>query len=228
MTWSSPLVALRLRGSTGPVVHLWHASLAYPSWGELLPLLSEEELRRVDRVVFERDARRYVVSHAVLRTVLGRIIDVPPEDVALDIEARGRPFLRNGGTRLHFSLSRSNERVLIGVASRPLGVDIEWLGAPIDADALAATVFSPAERLAFEQTRLETRQEIFLRCWTWKEAILKATGHGLSIPPRAAEVLVTPSCVMRGRATVVCLGSSWQVMSVWPQVAFVGAVAFAK
>ena len=85
----------------------------------------------MDRFFFERDARRYVVSHAVLRTVLGRIIDVPPEEVMLETEAGGRPFLRNVGMRLHFSLSRSNERVLIGAASRPLGVDIEWLAAPL-------------------------------------------------------------------------------------------------
>ena len=112
MTSPPPLVAVRLRGSTAPVIHLWHASLAYPSWSELLTLLSEEELRRVDRFFFERDARRYVVSHAVLRTVLGRIIDVPPEEVMLETGAGGRPFLRNVGTRLHFSLSRSSERVL--------------------------------------------------------------------------------------------------------------------
>ena len=228
MTSPPPLVAVRLRGSTAPVIHLWHASLAYPSWSELLTLLSEEELPRVDRFFFERDARRYVVSHAVLRTVLGRIIDVPPEEVMLETEAGGRPFLRNVGMRLHFSLSRSNERVLIGAASRPLGVDIEWLAAPIDADGLAATVFSAAERLVFEQTRPQTRQEMLLRCWTWKEAILKATGRGLFIPPTAAEVLLTPCSVMMGRATIVCLGSCWQVMSVLPQPGFVGAVALAK
>jgi 4'-phosphopantetheinyl transferase len=224
MPSSLPVVAVRVAATTDPVVRLWQASLEHPSWSEVLPLLSDEELRRVDRFVFECDARRYAVSRAVLRTLLGRIIEVEPEEVALGTEAGGRPFLRNSGA-LHFSLSRSDERVLIGVASRPLGVDLESLAAPIDAEALAEVVFSHAERLEFEQIRPETRREILLRCWTWKEAIFKAAGHGLSIPPTAARVLLSSSFVMTERATVVCLGSRWQVISILPQLGFVGAVA---
>jgi 4'-phosphopantetheinyl transferase len=155
------------------------------------------------------------------------MIGVRPNDVALRTEAGGRPVMRDGGTGIHFSLSRSDERVLIGVSASPLGVDLEWLGAPIDVDALAETIFSPRERLVFGQTPPERRREIFLRCWTWKEAILKATGQGLSIPPAEAEVLLTPGSVTRTEAVIVSLGARWKVLTVPPRTGFVGAVAAA-
>jgi 4'-phosphopantetheinyl transferase len=107
-------------------------------------------------------------------------------------------------------------------------VDLESLAASIDVDALAETVFSPEERLVFERTAPQRRQALLLSCWTWKEAILKATGCGLSISPTAAKVLLSPSLVASGKATIGCLGACWEVLSVVPQLGFVGAVAFAK
>lgn len=208
-------------------VQLWTASLDCPAWKELLPLLSTDEVSRLNRFSFERDARRFAVSHAVLRRLLGRLLDMPPEDVAMRAEAHGKPVLKDGGKALHFSLSRSEERTLIGVAAQPLGVDIECLTTPLDVEALAKPVFSPRERRVFEQTRPESRQEVFFRSWTRKEAILKATGQGLSISPSAAEVLLAPGDGMACQAAVTCLGSHWQVDTLLPEPGYVGAVATA-
>jgi 4'-phosphopantetheinyl transferase len=209
-------------------VQLWQASLECQDWKRLFPLLSPEEVSRANRFSFEREARRYAASHAVLRWLLGRLMRVPPEDVALRAEANGKPVLRDGSWGLHFSLSRSGERALVGVAARPLGVDIECLATPLDVEALAGSVFSPREREAFEQTRPGLRREVFFRSWTRKEAILKATGQGLSVPPPAAEVLLAPGDAMARRAAVTCLGSYWQVDTVLPEPGYVGAVALAS
>src|SRR5262245_30469608 len=52
-------------------IDLWHGSLQHARWTELLHVLSDEERRRTNRFAYDRDARRFVVSHAVLRALLG-------------------------------------------------------------------------------------------------------------------------------------------------------------
>jgi len=109
-------------------IDLWHGSLQHTGWRNLRHLLSDEEHRRADAFAFDRDARRFVVSHSVLRTLLGRFTGIPACELKFRVEPGGKPVLEAGMSQpVHFSLSRSEELVLIGFAPRPLGVDIEWL-----------------------------------------------------------------------------------------------------
>jgi 4'-phosphopantetheinyl transferase len=208
-------------------VRLWQANLDVPDWRALLPLLSAEEQGRTQRFAFERDARRYVASHAALRSVLGPLLDLRPEDLAFQAEAGGKPVLADGGGELQFSLSHAEELALIGVAARPLGVDLEWLAVPVNVEALAGSVFSPRERAVFAQVAPRMRREVFLRGWTRKEAILKATGRGLAISPPEVEVLLAPDSIMRRQAVLTCCGSRWQVETVLPAPGYLGTVALA-
>jgi 4'-phosphopantetheinyl transferase len=210
-----------LRSAADHAVRLWQASLEHPDWTSLLPLLSGDELRRAHRFSFERDVRRYVTSHAVLRIVLGRLTGTSPGQVVLGTEEGGRPVLGDGSKGLHVSLSRSGDLVLVGVASHPLGVDLESLAVPMDVSALPGMVFSRGECELFERTRPESRREVLLRYWTRKEAILKAAGLGLSINPQMVEVLRATD------GTLASLGTCWEVHDVLPDTNHVGAVAFA-
>ena len=71
-------------------------------------------------------------------------------------------------------------------------MDIELLRPMPDADALAETYFSAAERRALAALPQQARDAAFLCCWTRKEACLKATGMGLSVDTRSFEVGVSP------------------------------------
>jgi 4'-phosphopantetheinyl transferase len=214
-----------LPAALGNTVRLWQASLDVTDWRALLSHLSAEEQGRAQRFAFERDARRYVASHAALRSVLGTLLGLRPDDVALGAEAGGKPVLADGGGMVQFSLSHAEELALIGVAARPLGVDLEWLAAPLDVEALARSVFSPRERAVFAQVAPAMRREVFLRVWTQKEAILKATGRGLAILPPEVEVLLAPDDALGCQAAVPCCGSRWQVETMLPAPGYVGAVA---
>src|SRR5216684_6661442 len=170
-------------------IDLWHANLQQAGWEKLLRLISAEERRRADALAFERDARRFIVSHAVLRTLLGHASCIPPVELSLRMEPGLKPVLEaSTDPPIHFSLSRSEELVLIGLASHPLGVDVEWLVKPVDTEALSDFVLSRREREAFRRLDPGDRQRAFLQCWIQKEAYLKAIGQGLHVSPATVEV----------------------------------------
>jgi 4'-phosphopantetheinyl transferase len=209
-------------------IDLWHASLQYTGWRCLRHLLSDEEHRRAEAFAFSRDARRFIVSRAVLRTLLSGITGVPARELKFQIEQEGKPFLEPGmGQPVHFSLSRSEELVLIGFAPRPLGVDVEWLEKAMDVEALADYVLSRSEQESFKRLDARDRRNTFLQCWTIKEAYLKAIGKGLLVPPTTVEVSVRHSerAGLQSLLGDVHAASSWFVELIVPREGYIGAVA---
>jgi 4'-phosphopantetheinyl transferase len=208
-------------------IELWHGSLQQVGWSSVLYLLSDEERRRADTLVFERDARRFVVSHALLRMLLSQLTAIPVSQLRLRLERGSKPVLETAmGQPIHFSLSRSEERVLIGFASRPLGVDIEWLGRALDIQGLADHVLSRRELDAFGRLDPRDRQKAFLRCWTQKEAYLKAIGEGLHMPLDSVEVSLDPAAPPGLKSICGDQGTAaeWFVEIVTPEEGYIGAV----
>ncbi|MFC9006382.1 4'-phosphopantetheinyl transferase family protein [Streptomyces microflavus] len=119
-----------------------------------------------------------------MRRLLGERIGVRAADVRFAREIRpqnrgpqeGRPTVIDPAGRTHFSLSYGGDSVLIGIAARPIGVDIEPVPDVARARALAR-VLHPAE--AAEIAANQDTALTFARIWTRKEAYLKGTGTGL-------------------------------------------------
>ena len=64
-----------------------------------------------------------------------------------------------------------------------VGVDIESSPAARGAcDEVAEAYFAPAEVSALKALPRDQRDSAFLRCWTRKEAYVKALGDGLQVP----------------------------------------------
>ena len=209
-------------------INLWHGSLEQTGWADLLHLLSDEEQRRAETFVFERDARRFVVSHIALRTLLGRATGIPANELAFRAEPGLKPVLKaNSREPIHFSLSRSEELVVIGLASRPLGVDVEWLPKALDIEALGDFVLSRRERECLQRLKPADWKEAFLQCWTQKEAYLKAIGQGLHVPPATIEVWFGPgeAAGLKSIAGDSCAAARWFVDTVAPREGYIGAVA---
>ena len=224
-------------GTTGgdrPVhdaIYLYHANLQQTGWWQLVRLLSAEERRRADAFAFERDARRFIVSHAVLRTLLGLATGLPPRELSIRREPGSKPVLETSTVRpVHFSLSRSEELVLIGLAARPLGVDIEWLAKSLDTEAVADLALSNREREALMRLDPSDRQRAFLQCWTQKEAYLKAIGRGLDVSPTTVEVGFGPeqAAGLRRIAGDTRAAAHWYVDLVAPREGYIGAVAIPR
>lgn len=140
---------------------------------------TEAERQRAARFVRPRDGRRYLASHAALRHLLGR-----REEIVIGVH--GKPALASPPP--HFNLSRREGVALIGLsATHEIGVDVEPLRAMADANELAQLHFTPRERDAVARERGAAHDRAFLRCWTRKEACMKASGLGLSLAPSSFE-----------------------------------------
>jgi 4'-phosphopantetheinyl transferase len=165
------------------VIDAWFADLDpvstnLPAWQSLL---SAEEHDRASRLRAPLDRERFVASRGILRTLLGRTLLVAPEAITFAYGSHGKPYLPGCG--LHFNLSHSHGRALFAFSPKsPLGVDLELVRMLPDLAQLGASIFSPAEAHAFDAIAAENRPAAFFKCWTRKEAVLKAIGAGLSYP----------------------------------------------
>ena len=83
-------------------VHVWAVSLdpAPAVLNRLAGYLSEAERARAGRFYFERDARRYRVSHGALREILASYLLERPERLCFEMGPYGKPGLVPGGAEL--------------------------------------------------------------------------------------------------------------------------------
>lgn len=144
-------------------------------------VLADDERARADRFHFDKHRRRYIVGRGVLRHLLGAALGLAPGRIAFDYGPHGKPAVAGAG--LAFNLSNSSDLAVIALGGgSPLGVDVERLRAMDDADAIAQRFFSAPEVEAFRRLDPGDRDHGFFRCWTRKEAYIKAIGDGLTMP----------------------------------------------
>ena len=178
-------------------IDVWRAELAVDSatlW-RLENLLADDERARAARFVFEQDRNRYVAARGILRDVLGRYLQCPPQAIEFVYGVRGKPGVVSGEPRypLRFNLSHSHGLALIGIGSgREIGIDIERMRPEFAGEEIAKRYFSAKEIAELSRLPEELRTEGFFLCWTRKEAYIKATGDGLHIPLDSFDVSLTP------------------------------------
>jgi 4'-phosphopantetheinyl transferase len=171
-------------------IRIWPASL---DLGErvtkrLAASLAPDELRRAARLRFDRDRDRYVVGRGLLRMLLGRVLGRSPAELEFAYTPHGKPFLANG-CDVSFNVSHSGDYGLFAVArTRDLGIDLEELSSTAAEERVAEHFFAPREVAALRALPREEQPQAFLRCWTRKEAYVKARGDGLSLPLHDFEV----------------------------------------
>jgi 4'-phosphopantetheinyl transferase len=164
-------------------VHIWwlHLDLEPGDPEKNRGLLSAEEQARAGRFHFARDRRRFVCGRALVRTLLSQYLGEDPARIPLRVSPSGKPFL--AGSDFHFNLSHCEDRGVLAIASRPVGVDLEKLRNVPEALAIAERLFTDSENRALRGFSVQRRSEAFLRCWTRKEAYVKARGGGLATTP---------------------------------------------
>ncbi len=154
-------------------------------------LLDEEEQARASRFRFPHLTQSFVADHARLRMLLGYYTQTAPQAIRFAKNFYGKPSFAFPETRLHFNLSHTEGLTLLSVClDHELGVDIEAVRPMDDWQEIAATHFSAVENAELRSFAPSDRNHAFFRCWTRKEAFLKASGEGLSKPLDAFSVSI--------------------------------------
>jgi 4'-phosphopantetheinyl transferase len=203
-------------------IHAWFVSLDCNAHGERdwRALLSPEERERAAQFRFDRDRDRYIAAHGILRLILNSYLLQLP---SLIYGANGKPALACGS--LHFNLSHAEDRAVIAVsATAELGVDLERVRVESDADSIAEICFSPSERRALSLLPQSLQAEAFFKCWTRKEALVKALGDGLSYPLTAFSVSLNEPPRILELAGDEHAAAQWSVRHLAPEPGYVGAI----
>lgn len=192
--WPPPPVDLALSRDE---VHVWRASLDQPtSWVQRLRhTLQISELSQAERFFYEKDREHSIVVHGLLRVILSRYLDVEPGQVRLCYSNHGKPSLapRCARPKLKFNLSHSDGLALFVVTSgREVGIDLERVRPVPEADQIAERFFSARENAVLCSLPARLKDEAFFTCWTRKEAFIKASGKGLSLPLDRFDVSLEP------------------------------------
>lgn len=182
-----PAIGYVSRQMPGPSdVHVLTADLdAAPSDGSVL---SEDERERASRFHFERDRRRFVSGRSTLRRIVAAYLDASPKELAFEYAPQGKP--RVADAEISFNISHSGGCALFAFASQfEIGVDVEQFDqARVDNERVAERFFSPIEVATLRAHPEWSRGKAFLRCWTRKEAFIKARGDGLTLPLKDFDV----------------------------------------
>jgi 4'-phosphopantetheinyl transferase len=168
-------------------VDLWRVDLEAiaadePRWQQVL---SSDELTRAARYHFARDRQRFVAARAWLRTILAGYIGTDPNSLTFSYSQKEKPSLGPAfdGSGVGFNVSHSGGIALLAFTRRrEIGVDVEQIRRDSDLEAIARRFFSTHEQSQLAALRADERTDAFFRCWTRKEAYIKATGDGLSLP----------------------------------------------
>ena len=211
-------------------VHVWQAFLdrEESQLNELAQTLSENELLKAMRFYFQKDKRRFVVTHGILRNILGRYLNVEPNRLKFSYGRHGKPTLTGvtDGHSLCFNISHSHSLALFAFAwGRKIGVDVEYVRSMPDAEEIADRFFSSRENAVFRTVPAGKKLEAFFNCWTRKEAFLKAIGDGLTRSLDSFEVSLFPGKPAR----LLCVGgdpleaSRWRLRALTPAHGYVGA-----
>jgi 4'-phosphopantetheinyl transferase len=159
--------------------------------------LSPEELQRAGRFRFENLRHSYTRSRGSLRLLLAHYLGCPPNQIELTCRPKGKPILRDS-SRIDFNASHSGEMALYAfTVGCEVGIDVEKIRKLDEPESIATRFFSMAEASELLSLTPEQRGPAFFRCWTRKEAYVKAIGEGLSIPLDCFQVTLLPEVPAR-------------------------------
>ena len=164
-------------------VHIWRLEPEPVSdLSRYSALLSQDEQERAARFRFAHLTRNFIGDHGRMRVLLGAYTGLAPESLVYAVNEFGKPELANHGVCLYFNLSHTEGLSLLAIClDTPVGVDVEAVRAMDDWRDVAQSHFSQREIDALQLVAESDQQNAFFRCWTRKEAFLKAHGLGLSM-----------------------------------------------
>ena len=173
-------------------VHIHRAVLG----SETERYVSSNERVRAEVLLDPYKKKRFLAGRGLLREILGGYLGIQPGEVHFTLGEHGKPYLSTttvNKEQLHFNLSHSGTMFLLAIAvDRNVGIDLEQLSSDIPYPDMARIAFSPREQKELFDLPHHLQLAAFYRCWTRKEAYLKACGSGFAIKSSSFDVSLLP------------------------------------
>jgi 4'-phosphopantetheinyl transferase len=212
-------------------IHVWAVSLelATDQLRTRQQWLAADERQRANRFVFDKHRNRFTAGRGQVREILSHYTGVEPGQLEFSYANLGKPSLKApppGMEDLTFNFSNSSTLGLLSVARGvELGVDVERLRDVRNLIGLAERFFDEAEVGDLKSCGGQLQQQVFFRCWTCKEAYLKAVGKGLSFPLN--KVLVATNSSQPHYLSIDGdeeESAAWSLTSLRPAPGYIGAL----
>ncbi|MGI4740012.1 MAG: 4'-phosphopantetheinyl transferase family protein [Janthinobacterium lividum] len=142
----------------------------------LASFLQADELARAERYHKISDQKRFIITRAVLRILLGKYANQTPYEIEFSIGLNKKPTFKNN-LGLHYNVSHSKSWALIAVATVEVGIDVEKVDQHFVFQDILQHSFSLQEKNIIQNSG-ESRG-LFYQSWTRKEALVKATARGI-------------------------------------------------
>ena len=161
--FNNPPLDLELKSDE---IHVWRASLdqSVSQFHRLRQILSMDERMRAERFHFEQDRKRFIVGRGILRTILGRYLNMEPYRLQFCYGKHGKPALADTfpkGT-IRFNVSHCEALALYAFTrSCEIGVDIEYIRDISQIDEIAEQFFSARENAIFRALPRHMKKEAF-------------------------------------------------------------------
>src|SRR5215831_10819039 len=160
-------------------VWTWRLGASDAQLAVLISVLSGDEIARASRFVGERNREQYIVGRARLRQILASYLAVRPEAMRFSYGKHGKPLLSRYPHAPSFNLSHSGDLAALAVSGcGAVGIDVEQLR-PVGTE-IGQRFFTANENAILARLSGRHQVETFFRCWTRKEALVKANGRGLT------------------------------------------------
>lgn len=213
-------------------VHVWATTLTVaPGVLEnFVATLSPEEKERAGKFKFEKHRNRFIAGRGALRTILGQYMSAGPTVLRFVYSTNGKPTLAEefADTGMHFNLAHTEDLALIAVTRiGAVGVDVEGVRPVKNVEDLVARFFSARENEFFQKVSDAEKPVAFFNLWTRKEALLKATGEGITRSLALVEVSFLPGETARLLAIAgdAEKAAQWSLRDFSPATGFAGAIA---
>ncbi|WP_047546323.1 4'-phosphopantetheinyl transferase family protein [Psychroserpens sp. Hel_I_66] len=144
---------------------------------ELTSVLNLEELKRANSFHFEKDKNRFIICRSILKFLLSKFTKISLSQIEIRKDTNNKPYIISYEV-IHFNVSHSEDFVIIAIDKQPIGVDLEFLNKSFDFSEILPSVFNKIE--IDNILNSENKPHTFFTYWTRKEAVVKATGKGMT------------------------------------------------
>ena len=185
---------------------------------------------RARRFRFSKNRNEFILCRGTLRTLVAAYLGKKPAELSFSYSPEGKPSLALAGapTSLSFNVSHTDGMALFAFTlGRRIGVDVERVREDFASASIAERFFSRTEQRALQELPGELQQVAFFRCWTRKEAFVKAKGGGLFHALDQFDVSIVPDEQRALRATRPDPEEvkTWEIRSLKMRPPYVAALA---